>query len=337
MDEHTTSDEQTTSPANEPVVETSPSPVPGIPYPYREPEFFPKRTFGQYLRTDVVNHIKLLSIVGAIILAVILFNYVRDLQEWKSEQQKINATLAQKYQQVGPAAVSGNTQDTQAVVNAEALAAFGSSMRAIMAEQDAKIASLTTAVGIINAQQTAMSKQPATFTPHQQASSGALTGYVMQESRADGPPLDAVDLYYNPAEKNPNKAFAGTYWTHYREKFTANFGNWIREKDGGYRNTVSLTRTVSKPDPNDPGHFIDLGTEVIPISGSSTVYTPAGLLAADHVTDPRWTLSLGLLGNQHGKYGYGSLDYRVTHRFGIFAGAADSGVLGGISIRFGGN
>lgn len=313
--------------ATTPTPQPTPTPTPG--------PAMTNKTFWEYIKADVGNHIKLVSILVGILLAVIAYNYVRDLQKWKANQEKVNDTLAQKYQQVGNNAVSGNTQASQQSVDQSALAAFGQQVTAIMAAQNAKISSLTTAYGLISAQQTALSQQKqTTFTPQEQTQqTGALTGYALEESRKAGPPLTSVNLFYDPTQRDPNKAFGGTTWTHYQEQFTANFGDWVKQKDGSYRNSVSLNRTVSKPDPNDPTRLIQIGTEAIPITGANTVYSPKGLLDPSAFTVPRWTLSVGLADNKNGKTGYGTIDYRVTDRFGLFAGTADNGLVGGISIR----
>lgn len=314
---------------------TSPTPAPATPATTTATS----PTFWQYLMSDIQNHTKLVLIVLAIVGGVIAFNYFRDLEAWKANQQKVDDTLAQKYQQVGTNAVAANTQATQSSIDASALAVFGTQVNSLMKSQDAKISSLTTAIGLIGAQQTALSKQPEqVFTQQQQTTNnGALTGYALEESRKAGPPISSVNLYYDPTEHDPTKAFAGTTWTHYQEQFTTNFGDWVKQKDGSYRNTVSMTRAISKPDPADPTKLVPVGTETIPITGASTVYSPKGLVDPSEIVNPRWTLNLGLADNKDGKSGYGTIDYRVTDRFGLFAGTANNGLVGGVSIRLDAN
>lgn len=292
-------------------------------------------SFWDYLKSDIGNHIKLISIIAAIIGAVILFNYVRDLRTDMENQKKITDTLSQKYQAVGPAAVTANTQATQSQVTQQATDVFGSQVMSLMQQQGAQINSLTTAIGMTNASVTALAQQVPTFTTKQQTTTdGALTGYPMEEARKNGPALSSVNLYYDPTQHDPNKAFAGTTWTHYQEQFQTTLGDWVKQSDGSFRTTVAMNRTVSKPDPNDPTKLVAVGTETIPITGANTVYTPKGLLQASDFTIPRWTMGLGLYKDKQSGYSaFGQMDYRVTNRYGIFVGTVNNGLLGGVSIR----
>jgi hypothetical protein len=314
---------------------TTPTPVP-TPAPAPTTSTTTK-TFGQYisgLASDVPNLMKLILIGALIAGGVIGFNYFRDQAARTAALEQKTDTLSQKFQTVGTSAVTAATTATAPVIATDATAAFGAQVTSLMASEDAKISALTTAIGLVNAQQTALANQTETkFTPQQQATSGgALTGYPMEESRK-GPALDSVNLHYDPTQVDPNKAFAGTTWQAYQEQFTAAFGDWVKQKDGSYRNTVSLNRAVSKPDPNNPGQMLAVGTESIPITGANTVYSPKGLLDPATVVVPRWTLGVGIANSKAGKTAYGSIDYRVTQRFGVFAGTADDGLIGGVSIR----
>jgi hypothetical protein len=309
----------------------APEPTPAPAAPAAAPS---TTTFWQYITSDIGNHIILILIVLGIVGGVIAFNYFRDQAARLAAQEQKTDTLSQKFQAVGTSAVTSATTATQPAITTDATAAFGAQVTSLMASEDAKISALTTAIGLVNAQQTALAQQTETkFTPAQQATSGgALTGYPMEETRK-GPALDSVNLHYDPTQIDPNKAFAGTSWQAYQEQFTAAFGDWVKQKDGSYRNTVSLNRAVSKPDPNNPGQMLSVGTESIPITGANTVYSPKGLLDPSQVVIPRWTLGLGLANSKAGKTAYGAIDYRVTNRFGIFAGTADNGLVGGVSVR----
>lgn len=292
-------------------------------------------SFGKYLSSQIGNHLKLVGIVAGVLGVVILVNYVRDLRKELAGAEHANATLVQQFQQAGKSAVAGNTETDSTDVLAHATTALGPEVISMMASQDARISSLTTAIGMTNASIVALADQPAHFTTQQQgAATGALTGYPMEETRKDGPPLSSVSLFYDPTKRDPNQAFAGTEWHAYREEFQTTVGEWVRQKDGGYRTTVALNRTVSKIDPTDPSKLIQVGTEKIPITGATTVYTPKGMMQAADFTVPRWTLGLGLTNSkQTGYTAFGQIDYRVTNRFGLFVGTANSGLLGGLSIR----
>lgn len=292
-------------------------------------------SFFTYLKTNIPHHLKLVGIVLAIVFGVSGFNYVRDLRAELENQQKITATLSQQFQAIGAKAVTANSQGTVAQVDTAATAAFGSQVMGLMASEGAKINSLTSAVGMTNATVSSLAAQLPQFTVKQQTiTDGALTGYAMEEARKDGPPLSSVNLFYDPTQRDPNKAFAGTSWTHYQEQFQTSTGDWVKQKDGGFKTTVTLSRTVSKPDPNDPTKLVPVGTESIPITGATTLYTPQGLLEAGDFKVPRWELGLGLYKQKDvGTVPYGHLDYRVTDRYGVFVGAVNNGLIGGVSIR----
>jgi len=301
-------------------------------------------SFWTYLKDNIPNHLKVLGIVTLIVGGVIGFNYVRDLKAQLAAQQKTTATLSQQFQALGPSAVAGNSISTDKLVTQQASDTFGTAVISLMQQQNAKITSLTLAQGMTAASVAALSQQAPTFTQAQHVdSTGVLTGYRMDETRAGGPSLSSVNLFYNPAEKDPSKAFLGTAWTHNQEVFKASTGEWVKQKDGGLATTFKLSRLVSKPDPLDPTKMVQVGVEEdIPITGANTVYTPAGLVSS--VVVPRWTLGLGLSKastvtgstsstSTSGVSVYGAIDYRVTSRYGAFVGTANNGLFGGVSIR----
>lgn len=296
----------------------------------------PTTSFWSYLTTNWPNHFKLFGGIAVIVLGIIAYNYIRDLQNEIKNEEQVTATLQQKYQQAGTSAVAANSQQAPAQITAQAAGDFGAAVMGIMQADHAQINSLTTLVAKTQAEVNVLGQQKQTaFTPQQQATpTGALTGYPLEETRKNGPPLASVDLFYDPKQTDPNKAFQGTKWDAYQEEFHASVGNWQKQKTGGFSTTLALTRTVSKPDPNDPTKMVAAGTETIPITGGNTIFTPKGLLEGTQPTVPRWTVGIGLSkGPQSSYQPFGQLDYRLTDRFGIFAGAVNNNLLGGVSIR----
>jgi len=309
-----------------------------------------KPGFMAYVTENIPNHLKVITFFVVVVLIVFGWNYAKDLRAELESQKKTTATLAQQFQQLGPSGVvaeSGNSKGTTREVSTQASDAFGTAVINLMRQQNARIDALTTAVGTAKASVTAMAPQPVTFdaTTHN-AATGALSGYVIEETRiGNEPPLASVSLSYDPAKVDPTKAFAGTNWTHYQEQFTTSLGSWEKQKSGGLSTTIRLSRTVSKPDPLDPSKMIVIGNEDIPITGANTVYSPSGLVSPAETNFPRWTLGLGLsttslpsplngTASIHLKPA-ATIDYRVFKRFGVFGGAANGGVVGGISIHFG--
>jgi hypothetical protein len=293
--------------------------------------------FWTYFTSNVLNHLILFGTIGAIVGGIFLYTYVTALQARLATEEKTTATLQQQYQQVGTAAVAGNAIQTQPQITAQAATDFGPAVVALMAQQNAKIDSLTTSIAAVvagNHQVVA----PVTPTPAQQnVSTGALTGYPMEQLRGVGqPPLTGLSLYYDPAQKTPALAFKGSNWNNYQEQFSTTTGSWEVQKTGGLKTTVTLSRTVSKPDPNDPTKLVVLGTEQLPITGSNTIFTPADMAVGTAATLPRWTITGGI--SKTTAAGYqpaGTVDYRLTNRFGITAGAVNSSLFGGVSIRIG--
>jgi hypothetical protein len=316
---------------------TTPAPTPA---PTPSATSAASTTFWQYLIKFIPYHLTVILVIGGVLGGIILFNHFRDVEAELKAQEAITATLQQKFQQVGPAAVSGNTQQTAPQVQQQASEVFGAALIQEMQNQDAKINSLTTLVGTTQNQVSQLQGQLTPFQSTTKSSTtGALTGYTLEENRT--PPLDSVNLHYDPTQTDPGSAFRGTTWDQYQETFNASIGNWEAQKTGGFRTSVALSRTVSKPDPNNPGKMITVGTEQIPITGSNTIYTPDGLTAAlPPLPQPRWTLDLGLSkGTSSGSTGYtpaATIGYRLFGRYGLFAGSANNSLIGGLSIQLGG-
>lgn len=292
--------------------------------------------------------IVLLIIVGGGILAV---NYLLDLRNELQNEKAARATLEQKFTATGNSAVTGNSKAPQRDLTAQAKSSFDPALMNFMAEQKAQIMQLSTGLARIESRVSAMGDiSPGTLSQHQDAGTGALTGLPLDETRRDAsgallPPLTRVTLFYKPTERDPKLAFQGTTWTHKREDFVMAAGDWKKKEDGGFKTSLSLKRTVYDQDPTDPAHWIPIGSESIPLVSGDTVYSPAGLTPAPKQI-PRWTAMVGA-GKSGNSYRPAALvDYRLTDKWGLFAGAVSSGqttgsnsaqIVGGISIRIGGN
>lgn len=296
-------------------------------------------SFLSYL-ADWKNHLKLIGCTVLILASIWVFNTIRDLRAQLRTQQQISSTLQQKFQTLPgtTSAVAANSQGTQDEVQKQASDAFGSAITSAMAQQNATIQSLTTILGTIKSEQTAQPQQsiPA-YTPQTEVpTTGKLTGYALEDQRNGKPPLSSISIFYDPSQTDPKSAFAGTTWTNYGEQFKTSVGDWQRQKDGGLRTTVKLTRTITKPDPADPTKTIQVGMEDIPLGDASTVYTPKGITASSPFILPRWTANLGIShSNGNGYIPAATIDYRLFDRYGLYVGAVNGAVVGGVSIRLG--
>lgn len=304
----------------------------------------PTASFWSYLVDNIPNHLKLITIVVGIAALVIGVRYIMDLRQEVANQAKITATLQQQFQQVGTGAIASNTEQQQSQIQTQANNVFGSAIANAMQQQNAKIQTLTTIIGQVKDTSSPITAAPASqplaplTAPVQNQTTGALTGYNMEEVRPGAPPMTSVSLFYNPTAHDPKTAFAGTIWNHYQEVFNASVGQWEAQKTGGLKTTINVTRTISKPDPNDPTKMVVVGTEPISITGANTIYTPTSILGSNPTVLPRWTLNLGLSHDSINKYqAAGTIDYRLTSRFGVFAGTANKALVGGVSIRLGGS
>jgi hypothetical protein len=294
-------------------------------------------TLSQYVISHWQNHLKVIAIGGVIVAGVIGYNEVRDLQKQIANQKQEAATLAQKFQQLpSGSAIAHNDAGTQKQVDSAALTAFGDQVNSAMKQQNAKIESLTTVIGQVIGKQT--QQAPASlpvFTPQTQTA-GKLTDYPIDQQRDGAPALTSLHLSYDPTQTDPAKAFAGSTWWNHTEKFQTFVGEWQRQKDGGFRTTVKLTRTVTKPDPANPSKTIQVGVEDIPLLDAGTLYTPKGLDANNPFVTPRWTVNLGISNStQNGYQPSATVDYRLFGRYGLYAGAANQAATAGISIRLG--
>jgi hypothetical protein len=300
-----------------------------------------RENFWTYLTTNIPNHLLLFGGLALIAALIIGINMILDLKNELAEQEKVSSTLSQKFEQIGTTGtvVTGNASATATQVATQASNDFGAAVVSAMAAQNAKIQSLSTIVGQVAAQNStpAATALPAYTPTDQNVTTGKLTGYPIEVSRDNAPALDAVHLFYDPSKTDPTQAFAGTTFQHYNEQFTTTVGDWELQKTGGYRTTVKLSRTVTKPNPADPTKTIVVGTEDIPLSAANTVYSPAGLDGTTPLVMPRWTLNLGASkSTSQGYQAAATIDYRITDRFGVFAGTANSALVGGVSIRLGG-
>lgn len=296
-----------------------------------------KPTFREYLKNNIPHHLRVLAIVALVMVVWVAVNYIRDLRQQMKNQAAITATLEQKFAQYGTAAVALNQEQSVRQLGATAGTSFDPILLAQMKQQKATIDALTTVVA-----QTRTTTAPVTeaqLAPlPADAAQGKLTGYPLEEVRPAGlPPLARVDLYYDPRAPDAATRFHGTTWTQYQETFHAAIGEWEQQKTGGMKTTVQLTRVVSRPDPDHPGALLPVGTEPIPLTGASTIYTPKSILGDNPTVLPRWTLSLGISHDSLNQYqAAGTLDYRLAGRYGIFAGTVNRAIVGGVSIRLGG-
>ena len=301
------------------------------------------QTWWEYLIHAWPFHLRVLVFGGVLLAAWIGFNYVRDMRAELEAQKKVTATLAAKQTTLGDGSIqTGNQTGTQAQVNQQAQQAFGPDVTELMKQQNAQILALAQAVGNINGAITQIKNQTPdknNFNPTQQTATGGIVNYPFEESRTSGPGLSAFHLNYDPTKRDPNTAFQGSYWQHYGEQFNISVGEWEKKKDGGMRTAIKLTRTVTKPDPNDSTKTITVGTENIPLGDAETTYTPPALVPAPK--NPRWTANLGISSSSvtsptasGSKYSaFGTRDYRLTDKYGIFAGLAGGGPAVGVSIR----
>jgi hypothetical protein len=305
--------------------------------------------FWDFLENHLNYKVRLILPILIIAAIVLIWNYVRDLQQKDADRAKTLATLQQKFDAIGTSAISGNSTTTQKDLNAKSTGVIDPAIAEQMRQQSAVLTSLTQAIGVIQGKLSTMGTIQTDFGGKQAGDTGALTGFPLEESRTDTsgkqlPALSNVRLFYDPKQKDPNKAFAGTAWQHYTETFNPVVGQWEAKKDGGYKTTLSLSRTVSKPDPTDPTKMVIIGTEQVPITGAETIYSPAGL-KVDPFKIPRWTATIGFSRDTAGLTsssinGYqpaALLDYRVTNKFGATVGVVNKSAVVGLSIRFGNN
>lgn len=288
---------------------------------------------------NILKTIILISFVGVLFIGIGISYYA--VYKWsKLINSEEASTLSQKYQQVGSDAISANTEQSQSQLATKSKNLFGKQVYSLMQQQDSKIKAVATVDATVKYSTipipyfTTPVVAPLSLSNQETPSTGALTGYSIEQVRPGSlPPLASLRLFYDPTNKNLSEAFRGSTWVNYEEKFTASIGLWEQEKTGGYKTTVSLSRTVSKPDPTNPSKMVVVGTEPLPITGANTIFTPADLTPPIKI--PRWTISMGIGKTRTGYQPAGMLDYRLTDRFGVTAGAVNNSLFGGISIRVG--
>jgi hypothetical protein len=304
--------------------------------------------FWDFMENHLNYKVRLILPILVIAAIILIWNYVRDLQKRDADRAQTLATLQQKFETLGTSAISGNSTASQKDLNAKGVATIDPLVAEQMRQQNATLNALTQAIGVIQGRLSTIGNIQGDFGGKQAGDTGALTGFPLEESRKDSsgkqlPPLSNINIFYDPRQKEPNKAFAGTMWQHYTETFNPVIGQWVTQKDGGYKTTLSLSRTVSKPDPTDPTKMVVIGTEQVPITGAETIYSPAGL-KADPFKIPRWTATIGFSKDTAGLTsssfnGYqpaALLDYRVTNKFGATVGVVNKAAVIGVSVRFGG-
>ncbi len=292
----------------------------------------------QFLENHLHPGIKWAVFAGLIASSIAGLNYVRDLRAEMRNERAARETLAQKFSNVGDSAITANQEQPAKAVNSLAQEAFGSGVVDYMKKANARIEDLTSALARIEGRITSVEGLSHDFAGKQDAT-GALHQFPIDESRRDSagkvlPSLGRFVLSYDPRQRDPATAFAGSYWVQHRQDFKIDVGEWKEHGKGGLKTTVSLTRAVYQADPNNPSAWIPAGVEQIPVVDGSTVYTPDGLLAAPRPM-PRWTAIVGV-GKQNGKYEpTGIVDYRLTQKIGLSAGVANNTPVLGFSFRFG--
>ncbi len=266
--------------------------------------------------------------------------YIARLRTEVMDAKAEAGTLSQRFQAFhnGKSVVAGNQlTPSQGALTSAALQAFGSEIQAYMGHNGSKIQSLTEALGRIDQQVVSLQGKlnAASFGKARNPKTGKLTNFSLQDSRTGPsgellPPLNQVNLSYDPSQTNPAQAFAGTTWTNFSEHFKLNVGQWKSNKDGSYRTTLSLTRSIFGPSGNQ------LGSETIPLAQASTLYSPTSIVPKPEPVSP-WLLELGVAA-RHGAYTPAiSLNYSLTQGFGVWAGTANNAAEFGLSIRLGGS
>lgn len=267
-----------------------------------------------------------------------LVSYMVNLRSEMLAERQARATLQQDFHSYkdGSAVTKNDLQPARAVqISGQDI--FGPDVARDMKGRNAQLDSLNQSIGEIRASVNTLQQNLAQFGKSRNETTGALTGYTLQESRPAGaPPLAAVSISYDPRQPNPALAFQGTTWNHNNEKFEMATGQWQSKKDGGFINTVKLTRTVRTADPNNPGGWITLGTENIPIESGSTIYSPEGI-AKGQIAPPKWMILLGA--GRTSENGvqvtrpFGMVNYNFTSRVGIAGGVANNGPVAAFSFR----
>lgn len=304
-----------------------------------------------FLENHLDYRIKLIVPILLVVGVVYMFIHMRDLERRADAAQKAASTLEQKFQKVGDGAVANNAIANQKDLNQQGKDAVNPAVLLYMQQQGAVLASLTTSLATVSSRISGLeTRMPTDFGGKQDSTTGTLTGFPLEENRkgADGrtlPPTAMLNLSYNPTLKDPNLAFKGSLWQHYQEAFKVTQGAW-EKKDGGFKTSIGLTRTISKPDPTDPTKMIVVGQEDIPIGDANTVFGPKGMVA-DPFKMPRWTLMLGVsrdanfgTGSTSGINGYqpaATIDFRVSNKYGVTFGAVNKSAVVGLSVRLGSN
>lgn len=306
----------------------------------------PKITLFEWLENHMSHKAKVIIILLIVIGMIVLANYVRDaLVNHKADQQEIE-TLKQKFQQQGSNAVAGNNVAPQKDLNNQAKTTFDPQLLNYMAQQNAKINSLTSAIGTLQGKidQIQNLSQP-DFSNARNAQTGAINNFTLQQNRTDSagktlPSLTAVHMTFDPTKPDPNDAFKGTFWENNQENFSISLGQWQKKKNGGYANTIALKRSVYKRDPTDSSKWIPIGTEDIPIQDAETTFSSEDF-KSEAAKLGRWTAMLGIgkttstsLNSINSYQPFLGLQYRAFGKYGLFGAVQNKAAAAGLSITF---
>lgn len=265
-----------------------------------------------------------LILVGTV---VYFWNDYKDTKKALRETVARASTLDEDYRKLGVAyAGQGEVLKTEREANRLALQAQGEAVIKEMESKHARLQAMFTAQGVILEE--VRRKVGATGPVTPDPVTGAFSGVTMVQSRANGPALTDVTLFYDPKHPDPTKRLLGD-WRNYRETFNQSVGEWRRE-DGGIVGTFRLWREVSRD-----GQVV--GREEIPLVNART---SVAATAFDHLGPslPRWTVQAGAAWDwQKRQWGPAVIgDYRLTNRIGIGGGFAGNQVLLLGSVRLGG-
>lgn len=308
----------------------------------------PKVGFFEYFEEHFPFKAKMIFFLVVVATVVVGIYYIYDMHRQLQEEKVKSATLAQGFQQLGTSAVSKNEFESNKDATNQIIQAQGKAVGDFAKQTNSTLQSVTSAMGTIQSSvSNIQGKLSATdFASHQNQTTGALTNYPLEESRvsSDGktlPPLSQVRLSFDPTQRDPNVAFKGTTWVHYREDFKQTVGEWQSKKDGGYKATVSLQRSIYKPDPANPGQWISVGTEDIQQADATTTFTAAGL-KQPAVTMTKWLVLAGV-GKSNGASPLAQGSYQpylglfrhIAGPFGGFVAVQNNSVAVGVGIGFG--
>ena len=265
--------------------------------------------------------------LAAIISYIVIFLYIKDLQQQNKALSEKASTLSEQFMRVGDAyQAQGKAFATDKEAWEALKAAQGKKLADVMAEDQAKLRALFEANGRLEAE--LKNIQPVTVLPT--AENGAFSNAFLMQVRT-GPALTSLILSYDPSNKDAKQRLTGV-WNNNREDFKPTVAEW-EKKDKGLVATIRLTRTVY----DASGKVV--GVEDIPLTNATATFGPiafGGEQALDPV--PRFTIFGGIgkdTAQNNRVVTVLGVDYRFTTRVGVGAGVVGNTYFGSISYRFG--